>query len=188
MNRGTFAGATPITTSPAHPAHRRVPSRWMVPYRVNPTRGSFGGHTPNPNFAEWQPYYPQLLATTTNPSIGTDGLIDGRYCRQGSTVWATVDIRFGSTGMSVGSGNYRITLPFMPRLPVVGENEIGHGELSDASVAIQTRRNPLIVYQIAGTQQAEMVEAYGKNILTNALPQIPAVGDEIHLFLMYELP
>lgn len=56
-----------------------------------------------------------LTASTTNPTLGTGGVIDARYAVNGTTVTGRVFIRFGST-MTAGSGEYRYALPVAPRV------------------------------------------------------------------------
>lgn len=56
-----------------------------------------------------------LTASTTNPTLGTGGIIDARYVVNGTTVTGRVFIRFGST-MTAGSGEYRYALPVAPRV------------------------------------------------------------------------
>ena len=55
---------------------------------------------------------PQLLATTTAPTMGTPGAsLTGHYFRVGQVVIMWFDITFG-TGMAQGSGSYLVKLPF----------------------------------------------------------------------------
>lgn len=57
----------------------------------------------------WFAYTPALTGTTTNPSVGS-GYVVGSYQRYGNTVFFRASIVLGS-GMSAGSGQWRLTLP-----------------------------------------------------------------------------
>ena len=60
---------------------------------------------------EWVDYTPDLLASVTDPTIGSGGQTLGRYALLGNTVVVIMDISFG-TGHDDGSGTYSVTLPF----------------------------------------------------------------------------
>lgn len=65
-------------------------------------------------------YTPTLTATTTNPNIGSTGVIQAKYVRfAGKTVLVFFRILCGGTGISIGSGNYFLSQP--PGLPVTTE-------------------------------------------------------------------
>lgn len=65
-------------------------------------------------------YVPVLTAATTNPSLGTGGSLVGKYYTVFDQVYTWGEFRFGS-GASVGSGIYRISLPF-PAKTLLGVN------------------------------------------------------------------
>lgn len=89
-------------------------------------------------------YDPVLTALTTNPNIGT-GVVDGWWYRQGLRIIGGASIRFGSTGASAGSGDYRVSLPFdaHPTLNDFGFDGysaiIGSGFVRDDSAAATSR-------------------------------------------------
>jgi len=58
-------------------------------------------------------YTPQLLASISNPALGSDSIALGRYWRDPITgrCWGQIVIKFGSSGVSAGSGDYRVVLP-----------------------------------------------------------------------------
>jgi len=60
-----------------------------------------------------QSYTPQLLAENTNPTLGTDPLVRGRWWRDPITgrVWGDFIIKFGTAGTSAGNGIYSVTMP-----------------------------------------------------------------------------
>lgn len=59
-------------------------------------------------FSTWTPV---LTAATTNPTLGSGSVQDGGYVQIGKLVTAWFHIQFGSSGISAGSGDYRISLP-----------------------------------------------------------------------------
>lgn len=80
----------------------------------------------------WTAYTPALLASTTNPTLGTGSSATGRYVRIGRTVIGWAKIVFGTSGVAAGSGVYRVTLPFAAPLSGV---PVGNGNLYNASTA-----------------------------------------------------
>lgn len=65
------------------------------------------------HFVDNGDYTPQLLASTTNPILGSTGEALGRWWRDPITgrVWGEIFISFGGSGVSAGSGTYSVTLP-----------------------------------------------------------------------------
>ena len=61
----------------------------------------------------WTAYTPTLTATT-NPNIGTTGTRTGAYTRIGKTVHWRAYITVGGTGIAVGTGSYRLSMPVAP--------------------------------------------------------------------------
>jgi hypothetical protein len=59
----------------------------------------------------WTSFTSTLTASTTNPNIGSTGTSSGHYCRIGKTIFFRVTIVFAGTGISAGSGYYRIGIP-----------------------------------------------------------------------------
>ncbi|MFD0902325.1 hypothetical protein [Actinomadura sediminis] len=82
--------------------------------------------------SEWSTYTPTLTATSSNPTLGTGSTAQGRYIRYGRMVTCTAWIRFGTSGVSVGSGFYEISLPVLARTQTVGRRT-GSGYLYDSS-------------------------------------------------------
>lgn len=71
---------------------------------------------------DWQGWTPALTAATTNPNIGSTGVIDGRYRQIGKTVDFELRISSSGSGLSNGSGNYRISYPVTPNNNYIGGN------------------------------------------------------------------
>jgi hypothetical protein len=65
--------------------------------------------------AEWfdlGTYVPVLTATTTNPTLGSGSAQSGWWQRCNNLIIGGAFIRFGTSGVAIGSGNYQISLPF----------------------------------------------------------------------------
>ena len=72
----------------------------------------------------WRDYNAALTAAVTNPNIGSTGVALGRYTRSYDTVTAWGSVTFGGAGISAGSGNYQISVPFPRTAEYVGTNLI----------------------------------------------------------------
>lgn len=55
-------------------------------------------------------YTPVIIATTTNPNLGT-ATSTGRYQEFQGVIWGTFIVPFADTGILAGSGEYGISLP-----------------------------------------------------------------------------
>lgn len=87
--------------------------------------------------ASWLSHTPVLTASTTNPTLGSGSLQQGRYLEVGNTVLYRFQVRFGSSGTNAGDGQYRVSLPV--NAAVVNPDDVyttmGAGVLLDWSVA-----------------------------------------------------
>lgn len=59
-----------------------------------------------------QSWVPILTASTSNPTLGTGGTIKGYYYKIFDQIYIWAEFRFGTAGISAGSGSYIISLPF----------------------------------------------------------------------------
>ena len=63
----------------------------------------------------WSSWTPALTATTSNPNFGAHGVngcvIAGRYTKIGRLVVAVADLRAATTGVTAGTGDYRLSTP-----------------------------------------------------------------------------
>lgn len=57
-------------------------------------------------------YTPQLIGASSNPNLGVGGFIRGYYYRIFDQIHSWGELRFGTSGISVGSGVWTVTLPF----------------------------------------------------------------------------
>lgn len=60
---------------------------------------------------EWTSYTPVLTASVTNPTLGTGSAQVGSYARIQNLIIYRFRISFGTSGISGGSGSYRVSLP-----------------------------------------------------------------------------
>ncbi len=86
--------------------------------------------------AAWASHTPVLTAATTNPTLGSGSVQQGRYLPVGKMVIYRFLIQFGSSGAAAGSGRYRVSLPV--NAAAVDPDDIyttmGSGVLHDWSV------------------------------------------------------
>lgn len=82
--------------------------------------------------AAWTAYTPSLLASTTNPVLGTGGSAVADYIQIGKTVHYKGQIKFGTSGFSVGSGNYSISIP----VAATGQTAVGLMWVSPANSTV----------------------------------------------------
>jgi hypothetical protein len=128
----------------------------------------------------WSSYSPAWTATTTDPTIG-NGSIVGSYMERGQSVDFRVAITVGST-TSVGSGVYRVSLPFAPKV-----NSLGVGTFIDASAGAQLFVMTMRITSAATTGDNMRVAVAGSTIPWGATsPVVPATGDVILLGGTYE--
>jgi hypothetical protein len=140
------------------------------------------------SFTSFASYTPALTATTTNPSLGTTGaLAEGGYCQvgtgSGSLVRGRADIQFGS-GMSQGSGSYRISLPVAANtsrttFTVIGTASVYNGAGGGIKVGV--------VILVDSTHAQVFIPAGAPNhIIGSGLPGNWAANDSISYDFAYE--
>lgn len=132
---------------------------------------------------QWLDYIPTLTATTTNPTLGSGSVVDGRYARIGDTVIGWAQITFGTSGTAAGSGDYRISLPVTPRNE--GSAVCGAGFLRDSSTGNKYGRT---VNLDAGNQWCFMrTDADGtSNAVDHDSPIAWSASDHISIQFVYE--
>lgn len=112
-------------------------------------------------------YTPTMIGQTTNPNIGI-GIISGRYQEFQGFVWGSYLIQFTDPGVSAGSGEYGISLPFTLDTGyhsvgsalngAVGSNDcIGEGYAFDATNVNNDGSVALDVVTIAGVSYMRMI-------------------------------
>lgn len=128
-----------------------------------------------------QTYTPQLTASVTNPVQGAGGTLFGRYYRIFDQIVTWGEFRFGASGFNVGSGIYRISLPFPAKSLVASGNPystyIPVGIGVTFQVASVSGRMPLVVN--LGSPDFlvfTLKQAAGSREMTNAFPYVPVTG------------
>lgn len=139
----------------------------------------------------WDSFTPALTAVTTDPTLGTGGLIVGRYIEIGGTVIAKYSVVFGTASTNAGSGEYRLSLPVPANTDTLTFTSLttGGGRMVDNSTGfsgvvfpeIQDANTLQLVYYtgIGGTA--------GATAIGSAAPWAWTVSDQVfHGFVIYE--
>lgn len=79
----------------------------------------------NPIFTAWTAYTPTHTSDTGSPTLGTGGVVGGRYKQIGKTVHYRGRLKFG-TGASFGTGGWYVSLPVASINSVIGSTSIPH--------------------------------------------------------------
>lgn len=114
----------------------------------------------------WTPYVPDLIASTTNPNLGSGGTQYGMWKRNGDSVVVRFGIRFG-TGGSSGAGLFGVTLPFPAVIPSNGMTSemVGIGGLWRADSGLDlTGAHPEVWLYIDPTSDGSHVNLVGNAI------------------------
>lgn len=134
---------------------------------------------------------PALTGTTTNPTLGSGGNFtqSGFYYRVGKLVYASATLRFGTAGVSAGSGDYRISLPVAASASLAaagtlgGAAIIGSGIVRDNSAVSASRA---VAVQLVSSTTVLMVAGSGDSI-NSAAPWAWAASDAITIGVVYPI-
>jgi hypothetical protein len=124
---------------------------------------------------------PVLTATTTNPVLGSGSSVAGRYLRFGGymcTYWGK--IRFGTSGVSAGSGSYLVSLPF-PAAASAVDITTGSAMLRDDNTGSITMG---ACYLGSGASTLSLLTT---SIVSNAQPWAWAPNDYFYWNITYEI-
>ncbi|GGV34269.1 hypothetical protein GCM10010182_67700 [Actinomadura cremea] len=129
----------------------------------------------------WTTYTPALTATSSNPTLGTGSTAQGRYIRYGRTVHVEVIIKFGTSGMSAGSGFYEISLPVTARTQTIGRRtgsayvyDNSANDYEDAGAFINAGDTTKVRLAVSGS------------VVFNRVPWTWAASDELGFTITYE--
>jgi hypothetical protein len=132
-------------------------------------------------FASWVTWTPVLTATTTAPTLSTDGshIATGGYLLLPEEVRGYFRFRFGTVGAAAGNGAYRVVLPAEA---AEASMSIGGGTVFDSSgadlrsVSLETSNAPATT---TPTHAIIRFTAVANSTVNNAQPWIWASSDEI---------
>ncbi len=95
-----------------------------------------------------QTYTPAFTGLTSNPSIGSTGVLRGFYYTLFDQVYTWGEFKFNGTGSNKGSGTYSISLPFNVKSSIAPSGVPGAGPILGNAVAIRasvaTDRQPMV--------------------------------------------
>ena len=129
-------------------------------------------------YAPWRSYTPVWTANSGTTSLGIGGSLTGSYKQLGSIVCLRLRLVIGSTGASLGTGAWALTLP--PDFPPSGTRTIT-GWVSNAGGSI---RHPLSAFLTAAGGVARM--GINNNLVGSTVPFSWADQDQLILGGEYE--
>jgi len=137
--------------------------------------------------AGWTAYTPVLTATTADPTLGAGSVQSGWYKRIGKTVHFVAAVRFGTSGILVGTGSYFVSLPVAAHAANYtfggGNNHVvGSGMTVDDSTTV---RYPLVVDFITALK-VSLVSTSSNAAVSHVAPFAWAVSDGIKISGTYE--
>jgi hypothetical protein len=88
-----------------------------TPLQASPLRAEMAA-------AGWDTYTPNWTASVTNPTLGTGGVVQGRFRRDGTTLHVWIRAQAGTAGFAAGSGIYFLSLPTGMTGATVGERQV----------------------------------------------------------------
>lgn len=135
-------------------------------------------------------YTPALNGSTTNPTLGTGSSALGRYTLRNGN-WCDVRglIKFGTSGVSAGSGTFTITLPFTTNANITGGNiAIGSVYIFDSSAPAAWPGAPFVVNS-AGSMTVLVggSPSAGPSQMSNSVPMTWSTSDYIGFSVTYEI-
>jgi hypothetical protein len=136
---------------------------------------------------EWTSYTPVLTASVTNPTLGTGSAQVGSYARIQNLIIYRFFIRFGTSGISVGSGSYRVSLP------VTASGTTQYYETNNGTTAIFDSSSNGVYYAnayLANTSYISILAQNGFNGFMNdasaTVPVVPAANDVYSGLVIYQ--
>ncbi|MFE4697295.1 hypothetical protein ACFRIC_09395 [Streptomyces sp. NPDC056738] len=130
----------------------------------------------------WTPYTPVWTGSGTNPSVGANGTLIGRYQKFGRTVIAHINLTCGSN-TTYGSGHYNFTIPFAAA-------NVGASLIGNAMLLGTDRWNGEINISPGATTLAAFFPLSATNnrtdFMTPTRPETLATGAQLRMTFQYE--
>lgn len=99
-----------------------------------------------------QTFTPGLSASVTSPNLGVGGSSIAYYYKIFDQIYVWGEFRFGSSGISAGSGIYTVTLPFVMSnqtgTTIVGTGLVHDNDSNAGRVPVLVRANPFSNIQL----------------------------------------
>ena len=127
---------------------------------------------------------PVLTSTGTNPALGSGNVAAGKYTLWGGK-WCTYrgTIRFGTSGVNAGSGQYLISLPVASATALgAGVDDVGAGLVSDSP----TNNIIQATFYIAGSGVTTMSGFASNAQITSTGPWTWSASDYMSWTITYE--
>lgn len=128
---------------------------------------------------QWGDYNVTWTAATTDPTIGSGGVVSGRYKKIGKTVFLQFKLTIGIEGYNGGEGEWRFSLPFAAK--------------NSSSVILNAVANNIdtAFYQgLAVTEQSNntsyVTVLFDGNLASATVPFTWGAGDTINITGVYE--
>lgn len=131
--------------------------------------------------AYWAVYAPTLLATTTNPTLGTGSYASGIYIQIGKTVIGEMVIIFGTSGTAAGSGSYLVTMPVAMHS---ADFSVGEGRVVCAGLHTEVYAEYNTATTVYMRYSSARVNGTSNNV-TNTTPGAWAINDVVRLKFRY---
>lgn len=132
-------------------------------------------------------YIPELVATETNPNLGSGAVQRGGWYRHGGMIHVWVVLRFGSLFVNPGSGFYRVMLPVPAHPSYASSGTVGVGP--QVGVATLRRNSPFEavvgVVQLTGEDRVQVNVSSTIGTVTDAHPWQWSISDAISLTASY---
>lgn len=130
-----------------------------------------------------QTYTPAVTATITNPTLGTNYVVEGAYVLMGKLCICEIAIQFGNPGVVAGSGDYIVSLPADPKTSTTTISYLGLGFCTRAGQLLTT----LHAVRSGSSAMKAYVAAANPIFWGAASPWAPVATSEVHFTLTYEV-
>lgn len=133
-------------------------------------------------------YVPTLTASTTNPTLGSGSTQSGWWKRIDNMVRGGAFVRFGTSGVAVGSGTYFVSLPFPADSTfMLGSDSNGLGSVVGA---VMLRDNSVPTGDVGSCQinaaLTGVIMRVGGGLVANGSPWVWAASDALVVEFAYQ--